>query len=274
MYTDALIDLHLAGVQWELTELPSGAAAEMAAAERMAEQMRAENASGAMAHDIPIPTVTDIPNDARTPVYTNGPAIVPARSPLTLDTARAAAARPADPDALVRMISEFNHPLRAMARSTVLPHVAPNPNGLLVVADAPGADDDASGRILSGAAGELFDKMIGAISMSRDSVSIMPILFWRTPGGRSPARGELDLARPFVDRMIEMLRPRVILTVGTTAAAEIANVELNKNHGVPVTRDDMTIMPIFHPNYLMLKPAAKRDAWTALQAVQNLLKNA
>lgn len=267
MYTDSLIDLHLAGVQWELTELPSAAAAEMAAAEKMTAQIRAENARGGINSEI------SIPDAMRTPVYSNGPAIIPPRSPLTLDTARAAAARPADAAALVRMISEFNHPLRAMARNTVVPHVAANPNGLLVITDAPGADDDAGGKILSGAAGELFDKMIGAISMSRDNVSIMPILFWRTPGGRSPARGELDLARPFVDRMIELLRPRVILTLGTTAAAEIAGVELNKNHGIQIVRDDMTIMPIFHPNYLMLKPAAKRDAWTALQAVQNLLKN-
>ena len=267
MYTDSLIDLHLAGVQWELTELPSAAAAEMAAAEKMTAQIRAENAHGVTEREI------TIPDSVRTPVFSNGPTIVPARSPLTLDTARAAAARPADSAALVRMISEFNHPLRAMARSTVLPHVATNPNGLLVITDAPAADDDASGRILSGAAGELFDKMIGAISMSRDNVSIMPILFWRTPGGRSPSRGELDLARPFVDRMIELLRPRAILTMGTTAAAEIAGIELAKNHGVAIARDDVTIMPIFHPNYLMLKPAAKRDAWTALQAVQNLLKN-
>lgn len=270
MNISALRDLNMAGVQWELTELPSGAAAEMQAAAEMVARAAAQRAP----HDeIQIPAAPAI-NAARTPVYSSAPAIVPAMTPLTIETARAAAARPVDAGALCRMIAEFNHPLRTTAKTTVTPHVAPHPCGVLVVTDMPGADDDASGTILAGAAGELFDKMIGAIGLSRDVVSIMPVLFWRTPGGRAPIRGELDLARPFVDRMIEMLNPRIIITLGTTAAAEIAQIDLAKNHGVATEIAGRTVVPIFHPNYLMLKAAAKRDAWTALQLVQNMLKTA
>ncbi len=266
MYNDALRDLSLAGVVWEITELPTAAAAAMAAARRAAEQQAAPRPASA-ADDI------QIPQAQRTPVYSSGPVIVPRIAPLSRDTAVAAAARPTDPDALARMIGEFNHPLRATAHNTVLPHVAPRPNGLLIITDIPGADDDAAGRILTGAAGELLDKMIGAIGMSRDNVSIMPVLFWRTPGGRTPSRAELDLARPFVDRMIELLQPRLIVTMGTLAATEIAHTDLAKNQGALQDVDGRHVMPIFHPNYLLLKPAAKRDAWNALQAVQNMLKS-
>lgn len=266
MYRDALRDLNLAGVMWEITELPTAAAAAMAAAERAA-AVAAAAKPATPADDI------QIPDSARTPVYSSGPVIVPRMAPISVETAAAAAARPVDPDSMLRMIAEFNHPLRLMARNTVLPHVAPNPNGLLIITDIPGADDDASGRILSGAAGELLDKMIAAIGMSRDTVSIMPVIFWRTPGGRTPSRSELDLARPFVNHMIELLRPRVIITMGTLPAAEIAHVDLAKNHGAIQNIDGCPVMPIFHPNYLLLKPAAKRDAWNALQIVQNMLKN-
>jgi len=167
----------------------------------------------------------------------------------------------------------FNHPLRATATNTVLPHVAPGK--LLIVTDIPGSDDDATGNILSGPTGELMDKMLAAIGLSRDVVSILPMIFWRTPGGRTPTRVELDMSRPFVDRAIELLHPSVIITLGTLPATELAGINLAKSHGVATVLDSgATLVPIFHPNYLLLKPAAKRDVWTALQNVQNILKSA
>ena len=172
------------------------------------------------------------------------------------------------------MICEFNHPLRAGATNPVPPHVAPTPNGLLIITDMPGADDDASGRILSGPAGELMDKMLAAISMSRENVSIMPMLFWRTPGGRSPSATELEMARPFVNKALELLKPRLILTLGTLPAMELASVNLGKSHGsVNDTSFGAKLIPIYHPNYLLLKPAAKRDVWNALQIAEKMLKS-
>ena len=141
--------------------------------------------------------------------------------------------------------------------------------------DVPGSDDDATGNVLSGATGELMDKMLAAIGLSRETVSIVPMVFWRTPGGRTPSRTELDMSRPFVDRAIELLRPSVILTLGTLPATELANINLAKSHGVATALENgITVVPIFHPNFLLLKPAAKRDVWTALQNVQNILKSA
>ena len=146
---------------------------------------------------------------------------------------------------------------------------------MLILTDIPSSDDDATGTVLSGTSGELMDKMLAAIGLSRSDVSIVPMIFWRTPGGRSPSAQELELARPFVDKAIELIGPRVILSMGTLPAVEYANVNLAKCHGVAVEMENgVTFVPIFHPNYLILKPAAKRDVWTALQNVQNILKNA
>ena len=71
------------------------------------------------------------------------------------------------------------------------------------------------------------------------------------------------------------MSPFVILTLGTLPASEYANINLAKSHGVPVILENgIHLVPIFHPNYLILKPLAKRDVWTALQNMQNILKSA
>lgn len=250
-----LRDLVMSGVRWEITEMSTMNLAAARAASAAAVANTTATQSGRVATFVV-------------------PPISPVQS-VSVDTARAAAARPADIAALLRMIAEFGHPLRTSVTNVVLPHVAPRPNGLVIVTDMPGMDDDTSGNILTGAAGELLDKMLAAIEMSRENVSIMPMLFWRTPGGRAPTAAEIELSRPFVDRVLEMLRPRIILTFGTMPAAELAGVELAKSHGAHTDGPNgATIITVYHPNYLLLKPAAKRDVWDSLQQVRNLLKSA
>jgi len=252
-----LRDLKLAGVAWELDDVPM-------TVREAARRAAAANAASTATQN----TAPTAPGRVATSIV---PPIAPIQT-MSAETAAAMAARPTDIDSLRRMIAEFNHPLRAGATNVVLPHVAPNPNGLVIVTDMPGTDDDMSGRIMSGAAGELMDKMIGAIGMSRDTVSIVPLLFWRTPGGRGPTPDEMNLSRPFARRVLEMLQPRLILTLGTTAAMEIGGVALPRAHGKIAQYNGIDVMPIYHPNYLLLKPSAKRDAWTALQVVQKMLK--
>ena len=249
--------LDLAGVRWEITDTPI-----------MTPRTQPKAATNTV--DVQQPTPSAIVAEiGRAPVE---PPNAPVQT-MSNDTVRAMAARPNDMATLNRMIDEFNHPLRATATNTVLPHVG---NGrLMIVTDIPGSDDDATGHILSGPTGELMDKMLNAIGQSRETVSIVPMVFWRTPGGRTPTRPELDMTRPFIDRAMELLKPRVILTLGTLPATDLANINLAKSHGVSVELDSgATLVPIFHPNYLILKPAAKRDVWNAQQNVQNILKSA
>ena len=247
MRNNALQDLNMAGVRWELAETPAKTDAKKVPSQQ---------------------NFTDITNRS-----TQKPIIVPPSAPITLDTVKSMAARPTDIDSLIRMVCEFNHPLRDCATNVVLPNIAKQPNGLLIITDIPSTEDDLSGKILSGNAGELVDKMLNAIEMSRNEVSIVPLVFWRPPGGRTPNREELDLTRPFVDKMIEILNPKIIVTLGTLAATEIAQINLTSKHGSEIQNDSgTTIIPIYHPNYLILKPSAKREVWDALQNVQKLLK--
>lgn len=247
MGSNALQDLNMAGVRWELAETPT----------------KNESKKDAIQQ-----SSVGVPN--RQP---SQPIVIPPAAPITLDTVKSMIERPNDINSLIRMITEFDHPLRSNATNVVLPNIATEPNKMLIITDIPSMEDDLSGQILSGEAGELIDKMLSAIGMSRNNVSIMPLVFWRTPGGRTPTREELDLVRPFVDKMIEMLSPHVIVTLGTLSASEIAQTKLTDMHGDEIKTDKgYVIVPIYHPNYLILKPSAKRDVWTALQKVQNLLK--
>lgn len=253
-----LRDLELAGIKWELADTPIMTPKPQKPVETTPITPRQTSAT----------IIAEIGRGANAVV----PPVAPAQT-MSMDTVRAMAARPTDMNTLNRMIGEFNHPLRTTATNTVCPHIG---NGkLMIITDIPSSEDDATGQILTGANGELMDKMLNAIGENRQTTSIVPMLFWRTPGGRTPTREELDMARPFVDRAIEIIRPRVILTLGTLPATEIAGINLAKAHGTPTTQENgVVIMPIFHPNYLILKPAAKRDVWNALQNVQNILKNA
>ncbi|MCR5194621.1 MAG: uracil-DNA glycosylase [Alphaproteobacteria bacterium] len=245
-----LQDLALAGVKWELEEAAFG-------------QIQADIDSGAVVQ------TTERTRLASSVVPPIAPVV-----PVSVETAVSMSMRPTNIESLVRMISEFNHPLRSGATNVVMPNIAKCPSGLMVITDIPSNEDDASGHILTGKTGELFDKMLAAIGMSRDTVTITPLIFWRTPGGRTPTENELALSRPFVNRMINLLEPRIIITLGTLAAAQIAGIDLMKHHGDKIVLDnDVLVFPIYHPNYLMLKPTAKQSVWTVLQNVQNLLKN-
>jgi DNA polymerase len=214
-------------------------------------------------------------NDGGGPAAAQTNAIVPPARPVAPSAATNAANAADDLPALRRAIAEFNHPLKQFAKNTALPRfVQGGGAGMLIITDAPSSDDDDSGGILTGAAGELMDKMLAAIGLTRDMASITPLVFWRAPGGRSPSREELDLAKPFVDRAISLLKPRAILTLGILTADEIANAKLPKNHGEQFEcQGKIAVFPIYHPNYLILKPDAKKDAWAALQKLQKLLNN-
>ena len=242
----ALEDLSLAGVRWEINEIPTKPDIKRAPVQQTFQTNR---------------------NSGK-------PIIIPPSAPITLETVKSMVARPNDIDSLLRMIGEFNHPLRSGATNAVMPNIAEEPNGLVIITDLPSSDDDLTGKILSGSAGEMVDKMLSAINMSRKNVSIIPVMFWRTPGGRTPNQEEIDLSMPFVNKILDMLDPKVIVTFGTLAANEIAKTNLTSAHGKEIQSENgYTVIPLYHPNYLILKPSAKKDVWEALQNIQKLLKN-
>jgi uracil-DNA glycosylase len=150
---------------------------------------------------------------------------------------------------------------------------------LCFVGEAPGADEDAQGLPFVGRAGQLLDRMIGAMGLSPErDVYVCNILKCRPPGNRRPEPEEMATCIPYLHEQIALVRPRVIVAMGNTAVASLLDTKLGitKLRGQwKLYRGQTLVMPTYHPSYL-LRPSpqqteAKRQAWQDLQLVMKEL---
>jgi len=148
---------------------------------------------------------------------------------------------------------------------------------LMFVGEAPGADEDATGRRFVGRAGKLLDKMIEAIGMKREQVYIANVVKSRPPGNRDPERDEVAACSQFVFRQIAAIRPRLIVTLGNPATRELLETRaaisrLRGNFQDYPRIEGIKVLPTFHPAYLLRSPDKKREAWEDLKKVRDYLK--
>jgi DNA polymerase len=140
---------------------------------------------------------------------------------------------------------------------------------VMLVGEAPGAEEDRQGKPFVGPSGRLLDRMLAAIGLARQDVYITNLVYWRPPGNRPPTPGELATCQPFLERQIELLRPRLLVSVGGVAAKAL----LDLKEGVTKLRgrrfayqpaDGGPPIPTFvvlHPAFLLRQPLQKRLAW-------------
>lgn len=152
-----------------------------------------------------------------------------------------------------------------------------NPDArLMLVGEAPGADEDRQGLPFVGKSGQLLDRILASIGYDRSSFYITNLIPWRPPGNRSPSDAEIALCRPFIERHIELVNPDVLLFVGGLSAKTL----LAKPQGITRLRGQWfdyasTHLPrpvpaiaTFHPAYLLRSPEAKRLVWRDMLAVK------
>jgi len=147
----------------------------------------------------------------------------------------------------------------------------------MFVGEAPGADEDATGRPFVGRAGKLLDKMIEAIGMKREQVYIANVVKSRPPENREPERDEAAACSPFLFRQIAVIRPRLIVTLGNPATRELLETRagisrLRGNFQDYARIDGIKVLPTFHPAYLLRSPDKKKEAWEDLKKVRAYLK--
>ena len=143
-------------------------------------------------------------------------------------------------------------------------------SGLCFVGEGPGADEDAEGQPFVGKAGQLLDRMIAAMGLSRDEVYVCNIVKCRPPKNRKPTPEEMGACMPFLKRQIELLAPSVIVALGATAVEGLLGVSggITRLRGNwKLYKGTIAVMPTFHPAYLLRSPGAKKDVWEDLQAV-------
>jgi DNA polymerase len=150
-----------------------------------------------------------------------------------------------------------------------------NPQAHLVfVGEAPGADEDQQGEPFVGKAGQLLTKMIEAMGYAREDVYICNVIKCRPPGNRNPEPDEVASCEPFLKKQLAALRPRMIVTLGKFAAQCLLRDDspISRLRGNFRTYEGISLMPTFHPAYLLRDPSKKKEAWSDLKAVNAALK--
>lgn len=168
--------------------------------------------------------------------------------------------------------------LKKMATNTVFSDGNSN-SKIMLIGEAPGNNEDLQGIPFCGDSGKLLNEMFKAINLTRDNFYITNTIFWRPPGNRKPTPEELAICKPFVDRHIQLINPKLIIMVGATAMGAIIN-----NHE-PISKirgkfldfapdylsQKIKLMAIFHPSYLMRQSSKKKIAWMDMLAIKDFM---
>ena len=152
-----------------------------------------------------------------------------------------------------------------------------NPDAdLMVIGEAPGADEDRQGEPFVGRAGQLLTSMLAAIGLKREQVYIANILKCRPPGNRNPAPAEVVCCMPYLERQVQLVRPRLILSIGAVSAQNLLG------RAEPVGRlrgevhtygsERIPLVVSYHPAYLLRQPGEKAKAWMDLQRIKRILE--
>lgn len=198
----------------------------------------------------------------------------------TVDTARALAAAAKTIAELRAAVDKFDGcALKKTARNTVFSDgidTAP----VLVIGEAPGKDEDEQGKPFVGRSGQLLDRMLAQIGLDRrTNIMISNTIFWRPPGNRDPTQGEIVACLPFVERLIELSRPKLLILTGKAAAQTVLRrdeaVTRMRGRKLSYTREGLeapvNALVMLHPAYLLRQPQQKRLAWADLLLAETWL---
>jgi len=235
----------------------------------------------------PAPAAAPVTPSAPTPFRPAAPspaaaprAPVPLESPQVVEDARTLAAGCNTIEELEAAIRAFEGcALKRTAKNTVFADGMPSAP-VMIVGEAPGADEDRLGKPFVGVSGQLMDRMMEAIGLKRgEGFYITNILFWRPPGNRTPTLAEQGMCLAFTRRHIELARPKLVVLAGATSAKAVLDtaegITRLRGKWTSVRLEDGTeipTMPTFHPAYLLRSPASKRQSWLDLLAIDKKLK--
>jgi uracil-DNA glycosylase family 4 len=231
----------------------------------------------------PLPAATPVPQRPPASISgsaTNTPARVAATPPPTPDAAvmaaREAARSASSLEELRAILDRFEGcGLKGSASRLVFADGTPG-SRLMLVGEAPGAEEDKQGLPFVGRSGQLLDRMLKAIGLGRNEVYIANIVPWRPPGNRTPTPVETQICLPFVQRQIELSNPDVLVTIGQPSTGALLGIQgIMKNRGrwfpFQTGTREIRAMPMLHPAYLLRSPIGKRLAWRDMLAIKKAL---
>ncbi len=254
-----------AGVDEALDDVPANRFDERAPQPRPAAQPAGEDPGHRPQAQKQAPPPTT-PPAARPPAQPAQPAAVPDGQQIAFARELAASASTLD-ELRERMAGFDGCNLKLTAKNLVFADGNPEAS-IMFVGEAPGRDEDIEGKPFVGRSGQLLDRMLKAIDLDRSKVYIANVIPWRPPGNRAPTPQETEICRPFIERQIELVGPKILVHLGGASAKTL----LNTTEGILRLRGNWRVysgpsgigipaMPTLHPAYLLRTPAHKRLAW-------------
>jgi uracil-DNA glycosylase len=165
--------------------------------------------------------------------------------------------------------------LHSQGRTQIVFGVGNPQADLMFVGEAPGADEDVQGIPFVGRAGQLLTRIIEAIGLTRDDVYIANVIKCRPPGNRNPEQDEVNTCEPFLYRQIDIIKPKVIVALGTFAAKALlqSTDPISRLRGRTYDYRGAKLIPTFHPAYLLRNPSSKREVWEDMKVARKLLQS-
>ena len=191
-----------------------------------------------------------------------------------VNAARLAAQNATSIETLTETVNAFEHcELKRGARSTLL-GVGAASAPVMIIGEPPNRDEDREGRAFVGAAGQLLDRMLAAIGRDRNAtdpetgVFVASVMPWRPPN-RDPNATELAMTMPFLERLVELVDPKIVILMGNVSCqAALGRNGITRLRGQWLTGFNRPVLPMFNPEFLLRTPAAKREAWHDLLMVK------
>ncbi|MBL4617424.1 MAG: uracil-DNA glycosylase [Robiginitomaculum sp.] len=157
---------------------------------------------------------------------------------------------------------------------------------VMLIGEAPGIEEDEAGKPFIGPSGQFLDKMFASIELDEKNLYITNSVFWRPKGNRKPTDEEMKMCLPFVHRHIALIAPKILVTTGANSSKNLLGVDTGitrlrgkwgqytiKNPDGSDSKTTIPVLPMFHPAFVLRKPATKKDCWHDLLSLQETLES-
>jgi len=161
---------------------------------------------------------------------------------------------------LYAQIAACDRCILAKGREHTVPGEGPVGAQIMFIGEAPGFHENRLGRPFVGAAGHFLDELLASVGMKRSDVYICNVVKCRPPNNREPMPNEIEACRPFLDQQIELVKPKLIVTLGRYSMARfLPRASISKVHGIPTRIGDLVVLPMFHPAAALHQPKYRED---------------
>lgn len=170
-------------------------------------------------------------------------------------------------------VNELNHTLKLTALNTVFSNHKIH-SKIMLIGEAPGAEEDAQGEPFVGKSGQLLTALLHSISLTRDDVYITNLVPWRPPGNRNPTQEEMDFFLPYLHKHIQLVDPVCIVLLGSIVTKALFGDHVRISsfrgqvHDLLIEDKKYSVLPTFHPSYLLRSPRQKKLAWIDMQLLK------